>query len=133
MVKNLDEAVYLVSQLTTSQFKKYTRDGTLTQRTYEIFLGSVSPFLALRRAILFDNILRGAKRMRDLYLAERIAHEKTKSDLSYYKIQLANQQLLKNRCPHCKGDGWRDGWPCRLPCWYCKGTGKLMSEEERNE
>ena len=65
------DTVEIVRCLTENQMQKLCWPGTLTSKTFEIMMGSINPWLAMKRAILYDNLLRGAKRMRDMFKAER--------------------------------------------------------------
>jgi len=57
--------------LTENQMEKLCEPGTLTDKTFAIMMGSICPWYALKRAIQYDNLLRGAKKMRDLFKSER--------------------------------------------------------------
>jgi len=57
---------------------------------------------------------------------ESMSEEMTVTMTAGQLRKLLNKQPVTQKCSHCNGEGWRDGWPCRLPCYWCDGTGKVV-------
>lgn len=57
--------------------------------------------------------------------------EENAKDMEYFQKSLmrmlkgptSKDFYVKEKCTHCSGEGWRDGWPCRLKCTQCDGVG----------
>jgi DnaJ-class molecular chaperone len=41
------------------------------------------------------------------------------------KTSSSKEIFWKEKCTHCSGEGWSDGWPCRKQCHWCNGTGTI--------